>query len=320
MTVTTSHFQPQLWAAFNGQPSANAYKIGIARSFDGGITWEEMSNNPVLQAGSGWEATCVKDPRLVNCDGRMVMYYAGFDGSTFQIGRATSGDAWDDLRVWNKDAGNPVIAKGTNSADPDYVGCEFPIVTYQRGETPQWRCWYAGYPNGSTPPSTPIADVCYADSTDGITWTKRGIVIARGASGAFDDSAAMPGAVIKVGAVWYIYYAGYRATAGVMYSALASCTDPANAATYTKLGVMENYDNTITWGGNNYQSNMVNGVIAVPSGYRAFITIHNPGEICVTARGDTLQGIGLPTAQLLRTAAGTWTAIAAENPSVVRAI
>lgn len=310
-------FSTTRYALINGQSGGFNYRIGLATSIDNGATWSQYAGNPIIGTGSGWESTYVKDASLIWDGSQFVCYYAGWNGSQFQIGRATS----PDRLTWTKQGSNPVVALGAGG-DPDAGGCEFPVVTHNVGSGPAWKVWYMGYPAGATPGSPTGSTVCFADSTDGISWTKRGSVIPVGAGGTFDASATLSGCVFFDGSTWYVYYCGYTTVTNFMHSAYATATDPANPATYTKHGQIVGYTGTFTIAGRTWRSNLPRGIMPEGAGYRVYLSIWNPSdatpyEMAATVTASDLVTWGTPTTQMFPIPGSGWDSESAENPSVI---
>jgi predicted GH43/DUF377 family glycosyl hydrolase len=146
------------YAAKDGAGWSN-FKIGLARSFDGGETWTRYASNPVLNNNIAWENTNVFSPVVLydreeaNAAKRWKMWYAG---SSFGegIGYAYSADGLS----WTKAAGNPVVDLGTGWEDtyigPDAVirrGSEF-ILFYSGNDGS--GTWSAGYATFTDPEGT----------------------------------------------------------------------------------------------------------------------------------------------------------------------
>ena len=94
---------PEVWGSFI-----------IYSGFDG-TTWRIGRITPgaadrimILDIGpSSWDSVHVRDPYVANGGNINELYYSGFDGLTWQIGRATwSGSSWI------KDSHNPVLSPG----------------------------------------------------------------------------------------------------------------------------------------------------------------------------------------------------------------
>lgn len=191
-----------LLALFNGSQDGLLYAIGAA-SYNGS-TWTEAAGNPVLQKGAGgtWDDDHVKDPCLIWDGSQYVCYYAGHDGTKYQIGRAT---ATSHEGTWTKAAGNPVLAVGSGGAFDD-AGVNFPTVLYEPTDTgKEWKCWY-GADDGST------QRVGYAYSSDGLSWTKVGQVLTIGAGGTWNDVGVLPMAIYKDGATYNLFVGGRQGT------------------------------------------------------------------------------------------------------------
>jgi hypothetical protein len=209
-------------ALYNGTDSDGPYAIGAA-TFDGS-SWTVYGSNPVLQKGSGgaWDDDHVKDPMLLHDGSQYVMYYSGHDGTKYQIGRATASAL---TGTWTKYASNPLLTVGAGGAFDD-SGVIFPTVLYEPSESPAWKMWYGGAAGGDT------YTIGYAYSTDGLSWTKAGEVVAVGSSGAWNDVGVVPTAIVKDAGVYYLFVGGRQGTTLSRWQGgVYSFTDP--EGTYT---------------------------------------------------------------------------------------
>ncbi len=71
-----------------GKPVRDA--IGYATSVDG-VEWTKVGNGPVFttgHGGGGFDAIGVADPFVISVDGKLIMFYAGYNGSKWEIGMA----------------------------------------------------------------------------------------------------------------------------------------------------------------------------------------------------------------------------------------
>jgi len=110
---------------------------GYAESPDG-INWERYSANPVFApAASGWDSRSLTIYPIVKRDGKYEGWYGGSDGSTSQIGYATSSDGIN----WQRYPNNPVLSPTrTNSWDGEQISSPFVLF-----ETTVYKMWYSGY-------------------------------------------------------------------------------------------------------------------------------------------------------------------------------
>jgi hypothetical protein len=216
---------PVRYGLFNGQNGDGEYKIG-AFLIDPDGTIHEYASNPVLTKGSGFESAHVKDPWLMWDGSQYVMYYSGYNGSAYRIGRATA-SAY--TGSWTKYGSNPVLGLGSSGAFDD-SRVLFPTVLYEPDDTGrEWKMWYTGLKVSDGRYRTG-----YAWSTDGLAWTKVGQVLDVGAGGTWDDEGAAAVAILKEGATYYLFYGGTSDPAGDFFwqGGYATFTDP--EGTYTK--------------------------------------------------------------------------------------
>lgn len=164
-------------------------------------TWCKYGGNPLIEPGppGAWDDTRVA-PNAVMLEGGVYhMWYTGWDGSlngNFQIGHATSSDGI----TWVRDTANPVVRVGTGS-DWDTYAASDPAVL-KDGDV--FKMWYSGGDGSS------IRGVGYAESLDGVTWSKYSgnPVLQQGFAGAWDSWSAHWCSVIKVGSTYRMWYSG----------------------------------------------------------------------------------------------------------------
>lgn len=222
----SARIRPGMLAVYNGKIESvgSDYAIGLAWSVDG-VDWARDARNPMVEKGAAgaWDDDHVKDPKLVIVDEVLYLYYAGYDGTKYQIGLATSKDYG---QTWTKYGNGPVLPVGAAGAFDD-AQTRFPVVAYDAdaAAAERWKMWYAGEGTAEQ------ADIGYATSSDGKTWTKQGAVLSRGGAGAWDAYTIHPGHAVRVEDVWHLFYQGKDASAGKWQGGHATSTD---LATYTK--------------------------------------------------------------------------------------
>ena len=303
-----------LLVGFNGTSVAGTgYGIGFGDLLpDHGDYWRAWS---ALAAGSGWEAGGVKDASLQWDGTQFVLYYSGYDASNvYQIGRATAPKIQG---PWTKYASNPVIALG-GAGTPDQNAARGPQVVYNAALSPAWKMWYTGYDASNN------QTVCFADSTDGVTWTKRGKVLGPGTAGSFSDAGVVAaGQPFLNGSTWYVWIAGLHSYTGTVYprGGYVTCTDPANIATYSAATALTNYTGTVTVGGKTWQANAPTGLVPDPAGgYHCFVTFYAPTdtssilEVCSEVHSPDLTSWDLPSSLMFDM--NLWTK-SMENPSIL---
>jgi hypothetical protein len=172
--------------------------IGHATSPDG-VTWTKDPANPVLERGAPgeWDDRLLFGLGVVYDGSQFHMWYAGYGNQTeiYQGGYATSPDG----TVWTKHPDNPVLAPGPNGAWDDYW--VYPHTVILEGGT--YRMWYGG-DNGV------VEQIGYAESTDGVTWTKRPhpVLEVGKLPGAWDSEVVGNPYVISDGATYQMWYTG----------------------------------------------------------------------------------------------------------------
>jgi len=117
-TVLVEGSSLRMWYfAFQGGYLGGTWRIGHARSTDGGYSWTK-DPDPVLEASEPWEGNKVYSPTVVRYGDRFAMWYTGYNGVTAALGYATSPDGL----VWTKEPTNPVLTPvGCNTVDSSEV-------------------------------------------------------------------------------------------------------------------------------------------------------------------------------------------------------
>ena len=136
-------------------------RIGTATSSNG-LTWTKYGSNPVITIGAvgTFDALHVNDPCVVKAGSTYYLWYsAAHPPNDGQIGLATSSDGV----TWTKYGSAPVMAENDGLGAYEYF-VNTPSVIY---EDSVFRMWYQGW-------TSDLAQVCvcYATSSDGITWTR----------------------------------------------------------------------------------------------------------------------------------------------------
>jgi predicted GH43/DUF377 family glycosyl hydrolase len=201
----------KMWYAGRTKPYESggpAYDIGYAVSPDG-IQWTKPLNRPVLAKGEGreWDNSFLEGPSVIKDGDTYKMWYAGFDAvadgqstdGKVSIGYATSPDGI----VWTKYSSNPVMTVGPRSAW-DGKTVQDPCVIKTDGV---YRIWYGG---ASYDFQKYGQQTGYAESLDGISWTKSGDnpVLKRGSPGSWDANTASFPSVLIEGDLIKMWYTG----------------------------------------------------------------------------------------------------------------
>lgn len=184
------------------------------------------NNSPILTiAGtpnSGWESVDIANPHVFydTPNSRWVMNYSG--------NRSPSGNDWNtglaystDLLTWTKEASNPVFT--WSGVDESGIAANGAIVL--KGST-YYLYYHAGFPG----------KIKCATSSNLLSWTRQGVVIDVGTTGAFDESATFDpvARLMSDNTTIEIFYAGKNAS-GTRSIGRATSTD---GITCTKQGIV----------------------------------------------------------------------------------
>jgi predicted GH43/DUF377 family glycosyl hydrolase len=182
---------------YTGSGDGSRYEFGLATSTDG-ASWTRYAGNPILTVGSpgAWDDVGVGYARVIKDGPTYKMWFGGKSGTIWQIGYATSSDGMS----WTKYAGNPVLTVGAVNSWED-VEANAPCVLKEEGT---YKMWYGGH-DGSN------QQVGYAESADGISWTKHAgnPVLSFGADNAWDDFRVCQPAVINISGTYWMWYQGH---------------------------------------------------------------------------------------------------------------
>ncbi|MCK4265909.1 MAG: M28 family peptidase, partial [Thermoplasmata archaeon] len=102
-------------------------------------------------------------PSIIHQDGEYKMWYTGSNLSNNHLMYANSSDGL----TWQK---HGIVLYHGVAGDADSVYAQYPSVIYEDGE---YKMWYTGN-NGAT------QRIMYANSSDGLSWTKHGLVMDHG--------------------------------------------------------------------------------------------------------------------------------------------
>jgi predicted GH43/DUF377 family glycosyl hydrolase len=195
---------------FTGLDSSGTASIGYASTPEDAATKlpdnSAWSNRSQLLAGdgSGFDADAVAHPSVIKDGSTYVMYYEGTaSNGVSTIGRATASAP---NGPYTRSA-TPVLDVGA-ATDFDAASIEDPVVA--KVDVGDYRMLYTGV---ETLDGTKIERVGYATSSDGITWTKRGVVLAPSLDAyASDETGIEPTGMLVDGATLHVWTNGIDRT------------------------------------------------------------------------------------------------------------
>ena len=199
------------WFLFFTGEGASATSIGRAGApQDAGTklpdngAWSARSQ-VLAGSGSGFDASAVAHPSIVK-DGTtaFLLYYVATDGSGARsIGRVSS------IGVTGPYIGRTQVLASGAPGSFDAGGVKDPVVT--KAGAADYRMLYTGIeplPGGDT-----VERIGYATSTDGLAWTKRGVVLSPSRDPfAADERAVRPAGMLVDGSVLHVWATGIDRT------------------------------------------------------------------------------------------------------------
>ncbi len=181
------------------------------------LRWQfkKYAGNPILTTGAAgsFDAKYILSPNVLYVKGMYHMWYEAASGTNnYSVGYATSPDGI----TWTKYAGNPVLQLDPSPSAFDGKAITSPRVHW---DGQRFHMLYLGQSTSN------ILRMGYAYSSDGIHWTKNPtFVLDVGALGTWDGAGVGPGAFMKEGAKWELWYDAVSST-GEWRTGYASAND-----------------------------------------------------------------------------------------------
>jgi len=208
------------FSAFSGE-DGDTVQIGVARSPHPFGPWE-ADPQPIVSSSdpNGWEGTEVIAPSVLLADGRVRLWYHGFDGvrKDFAVGYTEA--PWPLMQIetaWKRSADDPLVvpfgAMATGGTD---LAVADPTVVWD-DEEGIFKGWWSTTVAGEFGPDGPsVNGIRYAESPDGIRWTVQeelAFSAAVGEPGAWDATHSETPFVLKVPSNpperrYLLYYSG----------------------------------------------------------------------------------------------------------------
>lgn len=187
----------RMW--YGGCDPSYGCSIILATSSDG----RHWTKEGVVLSPIGGNESIIGYPSVVKVGGTYWMYYSA-TGGPFQIFAATSPDGTS----WTR---RGLVLSNGSSGSPDAAGAFAPRILFEGGT---YRMWYTGIP------ASGASDIVLAESTDGLSWTKRGLAVAPGPAGSLDSYAVQYASVVHLGSTYIMAYTGLTSptTASILYA------------------------------------------------------------------------------------------------------
>jgi len=163
-----------------------------------------------------WDSSYVRLGNVLKVDSTYYLYYAATGGPT-SIGLATSSDGI----TFTRSGSNPILVPSGNElaiGDPTVI----------RVDATHWYMYYDDRTTSATLPEYKVAT-----SSNGISWTKVGVILNKGASGQWDDTYLEHPQIYYAYGYYILIYEGYGGSGNEPWAhGLAYSTDP--TAMFTK--------------------------------------------------------------------------------------
>lgn len=182
--------------------------------------WMKHSLNPILEGSPGsWDEYGIETPSIIKDNGSYKMWYSGYSGSlVWKVGYAESQDGV----TWTKSESNPVLSPGPPGSWDD----EAVIHPRVLKDGSICKMWYTG--RNSTGYM-----IGYAESDDGISWTKSSQNPVLGEEDGWDSYSVVRSHVIRDGPTYKMWYGGGYSPPFGQGIGYATSTDGLN---WTKYG------------------------------------------------------------------------------------
>ena len=169
----------------------------LAESTDG-EAWTVVQS-PVLRPGDtgAFDDWSLLYPGVAHDETGYHLFYTGYDGQVFAVGRADSSDGI----AFTKVGTGPLLARGAANEVDNHAVAQSAVVRSGR----QWLVWYGAYDTSKTNPGP--YRVALATSTDGLAFEKRGLTLEIAEAGVEAWSTRDP-AVLRTASGWLMVYAG----------------------------------------------------------------------------------------------------------------
>ncbi len=205
---------------YSGRDTGSRLTILYATSIDG-INWDKKGLDINYGDVVGEDQSVSQSHVIIDSDGSLKHWYSGTNWAPvnkYRLLLATMNPRSFEPMSWDKQG--VAVDIGTYSQDSTWTTAPGII---KDGST--YKMWYTGYDGSNN-------RVLYADSSDGVTWNKQGLVLDIGTSGATDDAHISSPFVMKEGATYKMWYGGHDGSNYRMHYATS-----ADGMTWSKQGV-----------------------------------------------------------------------------------
>jgi len=199
--------------------------------------WQKSNLSPIINIGisGSWDDVHVSAPCVTSENGIYIMWYAGYNGSNWNIGKATS----DDGENWEKFLNNPIFTPDASNFQENHV--HTPMVIK---ENSLYKMWYSSSPNDIS-----NFTIKLATSPDGINWTRHGVVLSPDQT--WEINGVVDPSVLKIDSTYHMWYNGWSNT-GVWRTGYATSSDGINWTKYATNPVSQNGTGSVIFNNNSF--------------------------------------------------------------------
>jgi hypothetical protein len=203
------------------------WRILRAVSFDG-LDWTKQGLCINLGMPGNFDSVHMVYPYVIKEENIYKMWYTAYDGrSHWRIGYADSADG-----IIFKNQRMVLDVGPGGSLDTDHV--HTPVIVKQGSIYTMYYAGYGGYP--------PAWRILRATSTDGLNWTKQGLVLDLGEAGEPDSNNLLPGSVIYKDGLFKMYYWAQGSNWRILYATSKNGIDWQKQGVALELGPMRSLD------------------------------------------------------------------------------
>jgi hypothetical protein len=211
---------------YGGSDGIN-WRILRAVSFDG-LSWTKQGLCFNLGMTGSFDSVHTVYPYVIKEDNIYKMWYTAYDGkSHWRIGYADSADG---IIFRNR----RMVLEVGSTGELDAAHVHTPVVIKQGGLYTMFYAGFGGFPSAWR--------ILRATSTDGLNWTKQGLVLDLGQAGEADSANLLPGSVIYQDGIFKMWYWAQGSNWRILYATSKNGIDWQKQGVVLDLGPVRSLD------------------------------------------------------------------------------